>query len=181
MTSATTGHSEISVRPMTLEHLPGVIGLGRRVYDTNVMPYTGWSLTAVAAHLDTPSPACLVAVSGDRLAGFVLGSMSFEQRDDWGHLEWIAVDPDFQGHGVAGRLVRECCAVLESAGAATVVTDVEVRNSASSALMRRNGFTEGATVTLYVRHTGDADETAPARPPRRHLASAANHRPPASS
>ncbi|MGW7516369.1 N-acetyltransferase family protein [Streptomyces sp. NPDC054796] len=176
-----TDRSGIDVRPMALDDLSAVLALGNSVYDTAVMPYTGWSLTAVATHLDASAPACRVAVStdGGRLAGFVLGSMSFEQRDDWGYLEWIAVDPDFQGHGVAGRLVRACCEALESAGATCVVTDVEVDNTASSALMRRNGFTEGATMTLFVRETGDgAAHTPSGRVPRGHLARAVRPAPP---
>ncbi|OKI06306.1 acetyltransferase [Streptomyces sp. CB02923] len=143
--------TEITLHPLRPEHLPAVLELGSRVYDTDSMPYTGWSLTAVATHLDASVPACRVALAGERLAGFVLGSMTFEQREDWGYLEWIAVDPDFQGRGVAGLLVRECCAALTEAGASSVVTDVEVNNTASAALMRRNGFTEGVTVTLFVR------------------------------
>ncbi|MFH8347329.1 GNAT family N-acetyltransferase [Streptomyces sp. NPDC018045] len=148
---------EIALHPLRPEHLPAVLELGERVYDTDSMPYTGWSLTAVATHLDASVPACRVALAGERLAGFVLGSMTFEQREDWGYLEWIAVDPDFQGRGVAGRLVQDCCAALTEAGAASVVTDVEVGNTASATLMRRNGFTEGVTVTLFVRPgTGEA-------------------------
>lgn len=142
---------EITLHPLLPEHLPAVLELGSRVYDTDVKPYTGWSLSAIAGHLDASVPACLVAMAGDRLAGFVLGSMTFENREDWGYMEWIAVDPDFQGRGVAGRLVQKCCDELTGAGAASVVTDVEVGNTASAALMRRNGFTEGVTVTLFVR------------------------------
>ncbi|MFB7507976.1 GNAT family N-acetyltransferase [Streptomyces broussonetiae] len=143
--------SEPALRPLGLEHLAAVLDLGHRVYDTDAMPYTGWSLSAVAGDLDAPDSACLVMLDGDRVAGFVLGSLSFEQRADWGYPEWIAVDPDFQGRGVASRLVKECCARLAAAGAVCVVTDVERRNTASAELMRRNGFTEQATVTLFVR------------------------------
>ncbi|WP_324614511.1 GNAT family N-acetyltransferase [Streptomyces sp. MMG1121] len=141
----------MALRPLGFEHLAAVLDLGHRVYDTDAMPYTGWSLTAVAGHLDAPNSACLVTLDGDRVAGFVLGSLSFEQRADWGYLEWIAVDPDYQGRKVASRLVQECCARLAEAGAVCVVTDVERRNTASAELMRRNGFTERATVSLFVR------------------------------
>ncbi|MFI5972373.1 GNAT family N-acetyltransferase [Streptomyces sp. NPDC051452] len=166
------------LRELGFEHLAAVLDLGHRVYDTDAMPYTGWSLSAVAGHLDAPDSACLVMLDGDRVAGFVLGSLSFEQRSDWGYLEWIAVDPDFQGRGVASRLVKECCARLAAAGAVCVVTDVERRNSASAELMRRNGFTEQATVSLFVRplgeghDTGDGDAHASAAS-RRHFTRAA--------
>ncbi|MES4890044.1 GNAT family N-acetyltransferase [Streptomyces sp. NPDC096012] len=143
--------SALELRELGFEHLAAVLDLGHRVYDTEAMPYTGWSLSAVAGHLDAPHSACLVMLDGDRVAGFVLGSLSFEQRADWGYLEWIAVDPGHQGRGVASRLVKECCARLAAAGAVCVVTDVERRNTASAELMRRNAFTEQATVSLFVR------------------------------
>ncbi|MEU1407776.1 GNAT family N-acetyltransferase [Streptomyces sp. NPDC005728] len=171
--------SELTLGPLGFEHLTAVLDLGHRVYDTDAMPYTGWSLSAVAGHLDAPDSACLVMLDGDRVAGFVLGSLSFEQRADWGYLEWIAVDPAYQGRGAASRLVKECCARLAAAGAVCVVTDVERRNTASAGLMRRNGFTEKATVSLFVRplvDSADGSARADTGAPRRHLTRAAAER-----
>jgi ribosomal protein S18 acetylase RimI-like enzyme len=172
---------ELTLQPLGFEHLAAVLDLGHRVYDTDAMPYTGWSLSAVAGHLDAPDSACLVMLDGDRVAGFVLGSLSFEQRADWGYLEWIAVDPAHQGRGVASRLVKECCARLAAAGAVCVVTDVERRNTASAELMRRNGFAEEATVSLFVRPLTESPGSGAGRArdacaPRRHLTRAAAER-----
>ncbi|MFF9899562.1 GNAT family N-acetyltransferase [Streptomyces longispororuber] len=151
MTRPDAERQSVGLAPMEPGHAPAVLALGRQVYDTSVKPYTSWSLSAIAGHLDAEAPACWVALADGALAGFVLGSMGFDQRADWGNLEWIATAPAHQGRGVAGRLVRACCGTLTEAGAAAVVTDVESRNTASAALMRRNGFVEGVTVTLFVR------------------------------
>ncbi|WP_228001411.1 GNAT family N-acetyltransferase [Nocardia australiensis] len=126
--------------------------------------YTSWSLTSVAEHLDSPDDACWVALDSDQVVGFVLGSMEFEHRDDWGYLEWIAVAPDMQGHGIARRLVDVCSEALFARGARRIVTDVENRNAASSALMTRSGFSAAATVTLFVRPNPDAPEPDPDSP-----------------
>lgn len=147
----------IAIVPMGLGHLRQVLDLGHEVYDTSVKPYTSWSLTSVAEHLDSPDNACWVALDSDRVVGFVLGSMEFELRDDWGYLEWIAVAPDMQGHGIAGRLVEACCTALFARGARRIVTDVESSNEASAKLMQRNGFGAATTITLFVR----ADPAAP--------------------
>ncbi|MET9852825.1 GNAT family N-acetyltransferase [Streptomyces sp. NPDC006450] len=56
-----------------------------------------------------------------------------------------------RGRGVASSLVEHCCAALFAAGASRIITDVESGNAASAAMMRRNGFTEKVTVTLFVR------------------------------
>ncbi|WP_055565576.1 GNAT family N-acetyltransferase [Streptomyces atriruber] len=145
--------TEIVLEPMTATHLADVLALGGRVYDTTVKPYTSWSLSAIARHMDGEASACWVALAGDRLAGYVLGSMGFDQRTDWGNLEWIASAPEYRGQGIASRLVKACCATLTEAGARAVVTDVESRNTASAALMRSNGFEASVSVTLFVRDT----------------------------
>ncbi|MEU2252548.1 GNAT family N-acetyltransferase [Nocardia xishanensis] len=137
--------------PMGLGHLRQVLDLGHQVFDTSTKPYTSWSLTSVAEHLDSPDNACWVALDSDRVVGFVLGSMEFELRDDWGYLEWIAVAPDMQGHGIARRLVDACSAALFARGALRIVADVENNNTASATLMTRSGFHPAATVTLFVR------------------------------
>ncbi|MFC9994137.1 GNAT family N-acetyltransferase [Nocardia sp. NPDC127526] len=147
--------SDIAIVPMGLGHLRQVIDLGYEVFDTSAKPYTSWSLTSVAEHLDSAGRSCWVAVDSDRVVGFVLASMEFELRDDWAYLEWIAVAPDMQGRGVAGKLMTACCDTLFKHGARRIVTDVELHNSASAGMMRKNGFTEGTTVTLFVRNNPD--------------------------
>lgn len=157
--------------PLGLEHLGQVLDLGYEVFDVTVKPYTSWSLTAVAEHVDSGDNACFVALDGDRVVGFVLGSTTFELRDDWAYLEWIAVKPGYQGQGIAGRLLETCCEALFAAGAARVVTDVEGSNTASATLMLRNGFIPAVTVTLFERsNPASAGAAAPrAGLPRRPL------------
>ena len=155
----------IAVVPMGLGHLRQVLDLGHQVFDTTIKPYTSWSLTAVAEHLDSPDNACWVALDSDRVVGFVLGSMEFEHRDDWAYLEWIAVAPDMQGHGIARRLVNGCSEALFARGARHIVTDVEDRNSASASLMTSSGFVPAATVTLLVRPNPAAPDDDATLPP----------------
>ncbi|EQD81308.1 GNAT family N-acetyltransferase [Saccharopolyspora erythraea] len=145
----------IGVVPMRMSHLEGVLDLGFRAFDVSAMPYTSWSLSSVAAHFDAQPEACWVAESDGAVVGFVLGSMSFDEREDWGYLEWIALAPSAQGKGVASRLVEACCQALFAAGAARIITDVEAGNQASERMMRRNHFSEGVTVTLLVRTRPD--------------------------
>ncbi|RKT88657.1 Ribosomal protein S18 acetylase RimI [Saccharopolyspora antimicrobica] len=144
--------SDVDLVPMWLPHLPGVLELGNRVFDVSEMPYTSWSLSSAAVHLDAQPDACWVAEAGGRVAGFVLGSLSYDERADWGYVEWLAVDPEHQGRGLAKTLLEESCAALFAAGATRVITDVEQTNTASAHLMRRCGFNDSVTVTLFVRH-----------------------------
>src|SRR5699024_2910857 len=85
--------------PMRLDHLAGVLDLGFRLFDVTKMPYTSWSLSSAATHLDTQPEACWVVEDNGAVVGFVLASMSYDEREDWGYVEWIAVDSTYQGHG----------------------------------------------------------------------------------
>ncbi|AHH16364.1 acetyltransferase (GNAT) family protein [Nocardia nova SH22a] len=158
---------DVAIVPMGLGHLRQVLDLGYEVFDTAAKPYTSWSLTSVAEHLDSPDEACWVALDSDRVVGFVLGSMEFELRDDWGYLEWIAVAPDMQGRGLARRLVDICSEALFARGARRIVTDVEQSNTASATLMTRSGFAPATSVTLFVRPNPaepESDSEAPLPP-----------------
>ncbi len=116
--------------PMRLDHLSGVLDLGFRLFDVNTMPYTSWSLSSAATHLDTQPEACWVVEDGEAVAGFVLASMSYDERSDWGYVEWIGVAPEHRGRGVADALLERSCAALFAAGATRIVTDVERSNTA---------------------------------------------------
>ncbi|PRW62233.1 GNAT family N-acetyltransferase [Actinopolyspora mortivallis] len=145
----------ISVVPMRMAHLEGVLELGFRAFDVSTMPYTSWSLSSITEHFDTQPEACWVAEAEGEVLGFVLGSMSYDEREDWGYMEWIALDPRARGSGVASHLVEACCQALFDAGAARIITDVEHGNEPSARMMRRNSFIEGVTVTLFVRKRSD--------------------------
>ncbi|MEU6976981.1 MULTISPECIES: GNAT family N-acetyltransferase [unclassified Streptomyces] len=164
------GESAVEIVPLELVHLHDVLDLGHRVYDVKAMPYTSWSLSSVAAHWDARPDACWVARDDQGLLGFVLGSLSYDEREDWGYLEWIALEERARGRGVASALVEHCCDALFAAGASRIITDVESSNEASAAMMRRNGFTEGVSVTLFVRgapHAHPAPSTRPTQDPAR--------------
>ncbi|WP_241833323.1 GNAT family N-acetyltransferase [Streptomyces caatingaensis] len=96
----------------------------------------------------------------------MLGSLSYDEREDWGYLEWIALDERARGKGIASALVERCCAALFAAGASRIITDVEAGNTASAAMMRRNGFTEGVTVTLFARSNPERPAPPAAQVPR---------------
>ncbi|MDA3626624.1 GNAT family N-acetyltransferase [Saccharopolyspora oryzae] len=158
--------SDVQLSPMGLSHLAGVLELGNQVFDVSAMPYTSWSLSSVAVHLDAQPDACWVAEADGEVAGFVLGSLSYDERADWGYVEWLAVAPDHQGKGLARTLLEESCAALFAAGATRIITDVEQTNTASAQLMQRCGFNDSVTVTLFVRHApaeGDSSKQSRSR------------------
>ncbi|MGV9351492.1 GNAT family N-acetyltransferase [Streptomyces spiralis] len=164
--------NDVEIVPLRLTHVDAVLDLGHRAFDVATMPYTSWSLSSVATHWDAQPDACWVAIDDTGLLGFVLGSLSYDKREDWGYLEWIALEERARGRGVASALVKHCCDALFTAGASRIITDVETGNVASAEMMRRNGFAEGVTVALFVRpnpHVQPAAGRHPVQDPAREL------------
>lgn len=136
---------------MTVEHIREVLELGEEVFDTSVFPYSTWSLGAIAKHLDRQPDACWIALSDGIVVGSVLGSMSFFDRPDWGHIEWIMIKPGYQGRTLAARLSGAGEQALWDAGATRVVADIETSNRLSRLLAHTRGYREMATMSLFAK------------------------------
>lgn len=134
---------------MTYEDAPEVLKTGNDVFDTDEFPYSTWSLSAIAKHLDQQPEACHVAHSEGAVVGFILASMPFLTHQHWGHVEWIALRPGFQGRALASKLADATIRALYGAGATRVVADIATANRQSKLLARSLGFTELTTVSLF--------------------------------
>jgi ribosomal protein S18 acetylase RimI-like enzyme len=143
--------NEPVIRPMTVEDLASVFRLGERCYDVLDVPYNYWSVPEVADHLSNHPALCYVAETEGKVVGFVLGADTFELLDNTGHLEWIAIDPDYRRLGLATRLVQTVLDVYQGLGKARVAADLATKNTSSQELVRGLGFTEGVSVTFFVK------------------------------
>ncbi|WP_245556254.1 GNAT family N-acetyltransferase [Actinopolyspora mortivallis] len=137
------------IHPMTSGHVPEVLEIGNRVFDISEFPYSTWSLSAIARHLDQQPEACHVALFEGAPVGFVLASMPFLNNQTWGHIEWIGILPAFQGRTLATKLGDASIRALYNAGATRIVADIATSNRQSKLLARSLGFTELTTVSLF--------------------------------
>ena len=140
-----------AIRPMSVDDLPQVYKLGLRCYDVRDKPYNYWSVKEVAHHVEENPDLCYVAEHDGQIVGFVLGEESYEVLEDTGHLEWIAVAPEHRGQGLASRLIETLVGIFRELGKARVVADISSENEASRGMARKLGFTEGISVTFFVK------------------------------
>ena len=91
---------------MTADHVSQVAELEKICFSDP------WSEKSVASELTNPLSLWLVAVEGDRVAGYV-GSQSVMGESDMMN---VAVHPDFRRQGVAEKLVLELVAALAGEG-----------------------------------------------------------------
>ncbi len=131
------------IRSLTYADLPQVIAIERRSFPTP------WSLAMFVLELSKPSGVCLAAVSGERVAGYLVCS---RYADVW-HLMNIAVDPVSRRGGIATALLSE---MLERAGREQAFTlEVRTSNGPAIRLYERFGFRPAGTRRRYYHDTGE--------------------------
>ena len=112
-----------------------------------------WSENSVSSELNNPLSLWLVAVDGERVAGYV-GSQSVMGESDMMN---IAVHPDYRRRGLAEMLVAELVTALKNAGNTCLTLEVRASNAPAIALYEKTGFSQiGLRKNYYLNHREDA-------------------------
>ena len=134
----------IVVRQMQLEDLPAVFALGQKLFTAEDLPtlYRCWDDDELMQLFGSAQETCFVAVAGDRVVGFALGSLMQKRGSAWryGWLEWLGVDPAFSRHGIATRLLRQMTRMFVQRDARIMLVDTDEANEAALAFFRKIGF-----------------------------------------
>ena len=122
----------MEIRKMTDREVPQVAELEKLCFSQP------WSEKSVAGELDNPLALWLVAMEGDRLAGYV-GSQTVMDETDMMNL---AVAPQFRRQGVGETLVNALTASLKELGSRCLTLEVRDSNGPARALYAKLGFAE---------------------------------------
>jgi len=120
----------IEIRRLSLADLPEVEEIERRAYRTP------WSRSMFASELAKKTSVCLGAFEGDRLVGYIVNS---RYADAW-HVMNVAVDPDFQGRGIATRLLERLFELTDDEEGRGYTLEVRVSNKGAIKLYEKLGF-----------------------------------------
>jgi ribosomal-protein-alanine N-acetyltransferase len=134
----------IQIRPLTYPDLPQVIGVERRVFPTP------WSLAMFVLELSKQSGVCLAAFSGDRLVGYMICS----RYDTVWHIMNIAVDLEYQRHGLATALLAELYVRVDDPRARFTL-EVRRSNAVAIHLYEREGFRAAGMRRRYYQDNGE--------------------------
>ena len=127
---------------MTADHVSQVAELEKICFSDP------WSEKSIASELTNPLSFWLVAVEGDKVAGYV-GSQSVMGESDMMN---VAVHPDFRRQGVAEKLVLELVAALASAGNHCLTLEVRASNVSAISLYEKLGFAQIGLRKNYYRN-----------------------------
>jgi ribosomal protein S18 acetylase RimI-like enzyme len=140
---------QFNVRQMTVEDIPAVFELGSETFTADQWPmlYRSWDEYEVTTLFNTDGEYCLVAEKdepgGDRILGFVLGSVLSKPGSAWkyGYIMWLCARPRWQRSGVASRLVDKLIErMVEKDGIRIVMADTDPQNQRAVRFFERLGF-----------------------------------------
>ena len=134
--------SEMMILQMNAAHVSAVAELEKICFSDP------WSEKSVRSELENPLSFWLVAVEGDRVAGYV-GSQSVMGESDMMN---VAVHPDFRRRGIAEALILELIDGLKARENHCLTLEVRASNTSAIALYGKLGFTQVGLRKNYYRN-----------------------------
>lgn len=107
-----------------------------------------WSENSVASELNNPLSLWLVAVDGERVAGYV-GSQTVMEESDMMN---VAVHPDYRKQGIATALIVGLVEELHKRGSRCLTLEVRASNETAISVYRKLEFREVGLRRNYYRN-----------------------------
>lgn len=137
----------VPLRPMTAEDISAVARLEQAAFSDP------WPASGFRELLQAPHTVMAVAEAAGEVVGYSVVAVVADEAE----LANIAVDPAYQRHGVARRLVGAAMEAARRRGASTLYLEVREGNAAARALYAALGFEEvGRRPGYYRRPDEDA-------------------------
>ena len=127
---------------MDQSHIPQIADLERACFSAP------WDDASVASELDNDLALWLVAVDGNRVAGYV-GSQSVMGEADMMN---IAVDAQYRRQGIGETLINKLIIALKEREVYSLTLEVRASNTSAIALYEKLGFSEIGRRKNYYRN-----------------------------
>ncbi|MDD2236868.1 MAG: N-acetyltransferase [Kiritimatiellae bacterium] len=154
--------SEISgnvlIRAAGIDDLAAIFHLGEKVFTSQEVSnlYRTWDEYEVVGLFNSEPEYMLVAEIDGRMAGFAMGTTINKARSAWsyGHLVWLAVEPEFSRQGVGDLLFEEFREIMQRQGVRLLMVDTQADNTPAIKFFQKKGFenpTDHLYMTLYLQ------------------------------
>ena len=132
----------IKIELMTADHVTQIAELEKICFNDP------WSEKSISSELENRLALWLVALDGERVAGYV-GSQSVLGETDMMN---IAVHPDYRRQGIAENLVVSLVGALKEKGNHSLMLEVRVSNEPARTLYEKLGFIQVGLRKNYYRN-----------------------------
>ena len=132
----------MTITNMTSDDVPQVAELERLCFSDP------WSEKSIASELENPLALWLVAVDGERVAGYI-GSQTVPDESDMMN---VAVHPDYRRQGIGEALVLELARQLKNRGSISLTLEVRSSNDSAKNLYAKLGFEQVGCRKNYYRN-----------------------------
>lgn len=146
-TSMFDGSSKMdyTIRLAGIDDLAGVFHLGEALFRADAVSnlYRTWDEFAVTSQYNAEPEFMLVAVAGQSLVGFAIGSLIEKAGTAWNyaHLIWLGVHPDYAGQGVGSALFDAFQDLVREHEIRMMLVDTQADNEAAIRFFKSKGFT----------------------------------------
>jgi ribosomal-protein-alanine N-acetyltransferase len=140
------GEVVVHVQPMRRRHLRSVVRIEQDVYPRP------WSTSLFLSELAMRATRAYFVARVDRE---VVGYAGLMMTLDDGHVTTVAVDPRWQRHGIATRLLVALAEAAIDRGATSLTLEVRVSNLGAQDLYRRFGFAPVGVRKGYYQETNE--------------------------
>ena len=131
------------IEKMTENHVAQVAELEKLCFGG-----AAWSENSVASELKNPLALWLVALEGDRVAGYV-GSQTVVGETDMMN---VAVHPDFRRRSIGEKLIETLVTELKAMESHCLTLEVRASNAPAIALYEKMGFSQIGLRKNYYRN-----------------------------
>ena len=139
----------LTTEAMRRRHLRRVLQIEDQVYPR---PWTHRTFVSELAEMRNGSRYYMVAYVDDVMVGYA--GLMFSGND--AHVTNIAVDPEWQGRGVATEMMLDLAILSHERGCEAMTLEVRHTNTAAQNLYRRFGFVPAGVRKRYYENTDDA-------------------------
>lgn len=143
----------VNIREVSIDDLAAIFHLGEKVFTSQEVSnlYRTWDEYEITGFFNSEPEHIIVAEVDNCLAGFAMGTTINKARSAWsyGHLVWLAVDPDFARQGIGALLFERFRELMQKEGVRMLLVDTQADNLAAIEFFRNNGF-ENPTDHVYM-------------------------------
>src|SRR5450631_349775 len=134
----------VRIRRMTIDDFPEVFHIGEEVFtaEHSQSLYRTWDEYEITTLFNSDNELCLVAVAGDKILGFALGTTVKKHNSPWkyGYLVWLGVRKDIQQGGVGSGLFKEIKHRMKEQGVRMMIIDTSADNQPAVNFFQKQGF-----------------------------------------